>query len=274
MSPPFRSPGLESPEQQLADRVRILGLTSALMILLGWGFYFYPFDNLLDGSGTPWGGDFPTFYIAGRMVLKHDLAQLYDVAEQQRRLQLLIPGIDPAYCIPYRYPPAFGLVMTPLAALPYGIASTLFAVMSAGLCGGSIALLVRATGLASGRWRATAWWGAATAPIVLEAIIGGQLSPIVVAVATGTCVLLHAGRPAAAGAVLALALYKPNVLALFGLICILRYPRMLWGALPAGLAWCALNVWLVGFDGALKYLELGRELALNDWSIQAPAHKL
>ena len=265
---------VETPEQKLSDRVRIIGAATGVLILLGWGLYFYPFDNLLDASGTPWGGDYPTFYIAGRMVLESDLTPLYDVAEQQRRLQQLIPGIDPRYCIPYRYPPALGLVMAPLAAVPYVWSSSLFALLSLALIGYAIAILVRATGLAAGRWKATAWWGAATAPIVLEPIIGGQLSPIAVAIAATVAVLLHGGRQAAAGAVLALALYKPNVLALFGLICVLRFPRMLWGAIPVGALWCAANVWLVGVDGMLDYLRLGRELALNDWTIQAPAHKL
>lgn len=268
------SADLETPEQKLSDRVRIVGGATGLLILICWTLYFLPFDDLLDRGGTPWGGDYPTFYLAGRMVVENDLGPLYDVAEQQRRLQRLLPGIDPSYCLPYRYPPVFAAAMAPLAGLSYVVSSAIFVVGGLALIVASIALLMRTTGLAATSWRNTAWWGAATAPLALEPIISGQLSPLAVAIAAGTVALLHGGRQAAAGAVLALALYKPNVLALFGVICVLRYPRMLWGALPIGALWTAANVALVGVDGFVGYLQLGRQLALDDWSIQAPAHKL
>ncbi len=265
---------IETPDQKLADRVRLIGGATGIVILLGWLAWFYPFDNLLDRSGTPWGGDYPTFYIAGRMAVEGDLSRLYDVAEHQRRLQQLAPGIDPAYCLPYRYPPAFALLMAPLAVFPYTVSSALFLILCLALVVASVALLMRATGLATTRWRVTAWWGAATAPVVLEPIIGGQLSPLAVAIVAATAALLKNGKPLAAGAVLALALYKPNVLALFGLICVLRYPRMIiGGAMVVGL-WGLVSVCLVGVDGTIGYLRLGSQMALDDWSIQAPAHKL
>lgn len=264
----------ETPEQKLADRVRLIGAATAVLILLGWLAWFYPFDNLLDLSGTPWGGDFPTFYIAGRMMNEGNLSQLYDTAEHQRRLQALAPGIDPAYCLPYRYPPAFALVMAPWGWLPYAGSSTLFALVSIVLVLVSIAILLHTNDVGHSRWRTTAWWGAATAPLVLESIISGQLTPIALIIVAVTVMLLNRDRQIAAGAVLALALYKPNVLALFGLVCLLRYPRMVLGGAPVAALWGLASLLLVGVEGTLGYLRLGSQLALDDWSIQAPPHKM
>jgi hypothetical protein len=264
----------ETPKQKLADRVRVIGVATALAIVLGCGLNYLPFDDLLDRGGIPWGGDFPTYYIAGSMAAEGDLRQLYDAAEHQRRIRQLFPGISPLYCLPYRYPPMLAAVMAPMALLSYAQSSTLFALVSVALILGSIALLMRTTGLAATNWRSTAWWGAVTAPVVLEPIIGGQLSPVALMIVAATVALLHGGRQSLAGAVLALSLFKPNVLALFGVVCVLRYPRMLLGAVPVGLVWLAANVMVVGVDGTLAYLHLGSQLALDEWSIRAPAHKL
>lgn len=268
------SPTVETPEQKLADRVRLIAAATCVLILLGSLLYFLPFDDLIDRGGVPLGGDFPTYYIAGSMAVEGNLEQLYDVGEHQRRIRQLFPGINPLYCLPYRYPPMVAALMAPWGLLSYPLASSLFTLASVLLVLGSIALLIRITGLSQTRWRATVWWGAATAPVVLEPIIGGQMSPVAMMIVAATAALLHGGRQAAAGAVLALSLYKPNVLVLFGAVCVLRYPRMLLGAVPVGMLWLAANVMVVGVEGTLDYFRLGSRLALEEWSIQAPAHKL
>ena len=69
------------------------------MVTVGWIVWFFPYDDLLDLSGTPLGADYAMFYVAGQLVTDGSADQLYDQAEHQRRLQALFPGIDERVCL-------------------------------------------------------------------------------------------------------------------------------------------------------------------------------
>jgi len=86
--------------------------------------------------------------------------------------------------------------------------------------------------------------------------------------------LLRRERFFLAGAVLALAAYKPNLLALVILGCVVRYPRLLRGLVPAlvllGLLACVPGGW----DGCRGYLTFGSQMAVSSWDVETPAWKL
>ena len=112
--------------QVLAERLQFLATAMAIVFLVVWAAWFFPFDDLLDRRGTPLGADYAMFYVAGRVVLNGTANELYDQAEHQQRLAAIFPGIDRSFCLPYRYPPFVALLMAPLAALPYPISYALF----------------------------------------------------------------------------------------------------------------------------------------------------
>jgi hypothetical protein len=104
-------------------------------------------------------------------------------------------------------------------------------------------------------------------PVVWEVVLGGQWSLFTLAIVAATTYLLDRGRPAWAGAVLACALFKPTALVFFAAGLVLRRPRMLVGAIPAGLALAGVSALVVGVEGLADYGRLGSRLAAGRWDV-------
>jgi hypothetical protein len=188
----------------------------------------------------------------------------------QERLHHLFPGIDPQFALPYRYPPIVALLMAPLASLPYrrihvhGLASAW-----AGL-----RLLIRETVQLSRVDRRLCYLALFACPVVLETWIGGQASLFAFLIVCAGIVLMQRERYAWAGAVWALAAYKPNVLLLVVIGCILFRPRVLWGLVPVGAIMFAATWWTVGWEGIVAYVELTLQLAGRPWDVETPFWKV
>lgn len=274
-----------SSSRQIADRVLFLARSMGLVFLLGWIAWFWPFDDLLDRQGTPFGADFSMFYVAGQIAADGDWEHLYDQTEHQRRLHQLFPGLAPGFCLPFRYPPVVALAMSSLARLPYAMAWGLFTLLSATAAFGALRWLGRGAcvrpfpsvrtspGIARGSWRKTALWASIGWPVLLEVLIGGQASLLALLIAVASSVLLANGRPVAAGATVALSAYKPNVLALFAIGITIRYPRVILGAIPVLAAFLALSS-LSGTERLAEYGSLTRNLASQSWDVETPYWKV
>ena len=263
------------PADALAARLRFIASAILVIFPVGWLAWFYPYDDLLDRSGTPLGADYTMFYVAGQLVADGDTAQLYDQAEHQRRLQALFPGIDEQFCLPYRYPPFVAQLMAPLASLPYQVSFAVFLGISLAALTAAMWLLSRHLSLLHGRHRMAAVVTIVGWPVVLETLIGGQASMLAVLIVSGVIVCWQRQRWALAGAVLALALYKPNVLGLFAVGCLLYQPKLLRGALPVAIGLAALSLATVGYEGLLKYSALStptgeRSLGCRDTAVEGP----
>lgn len=258
----------------LPERVRFFSAAMICMFVTAWLSWFWPFDNLLDRSETPLGADFAMFYVAGQAVRSGVPEHLYNEAENQRNLQALIPGIAPVYCLPYRYPPFVAALISPLTRLPYLAAFAAFALASVIAMIGSVRLLgTRLSVLQATGWRplllAVFGW-----PVTLEILIGGQASLFAVAICAGVCVLHRDGRLIAAGAVLALAAYKPNVLAILGLGLIVRSPRMLLGTIPVLALLAAAGCVATGWDRLTEYAHILTRLSSDQWNVESPWWKV
>jgi hypothetical protein len=261
-------------KQAFIERARFISTVLLSLFLLGWALWFWPYDDLLDRSGTPLGADFSMFYVAGQMTVAGETAQLYDQAAHQERLHDLFPGIDPQFALPYRYPPIVALLVAPLACLPYSLAIAVF--MAAGLAAGAAGLwlLVRETGHWSHINRRLCYLSLFGWPVVLETWIGGQASLFAFLIVCTGIVLMQRERYAWAGAVWALAAYKPNVLLIVVIGCILFRPRVLQGLIPVGAIMLALTWWAVGWEGIATYIELTLQLAGRPWDVETPFWKV
>ena len=259
---------------RLAERVQFIASAMLIIFPVGWFLWFYPYDDLLDRSGTPLGADYTMFYVAGQIVADGATDQLYDQAEHQRRLHAQLPGLDEEFCLPFRYPPFVALLMVPLAQLPYALSYAVFlsASVSALFC--ALWLLRGELTILRGLERKTILIAVAGWPVVLETWIGGQASFFAVLIASAVIVCWRRQQWALAGALLALALYKPNVLALFAVAGLLYRPQMLRGAIPAGIALIALSLAIVGFDGLVEYASLSTQLASGAWDVATPYWKV
>ena len=249
----------------------LCGRATLLVFLIGWVSWTYPWDDFLDRSGTPLGADYAMFYVAGQVVLDGDADHLYDQAEHQRRLHELFPGVDPAFCLPFRYPPFVALLMAPLAALPYPASFCAFLAISLIAWGAALAILARHLQSLRGAWRRPVLWAILGWPVAWETLLGGQAALIGLAILCAGVALLRRERFFLAGVVLALAAYKPNLLALVIIGCVVRYPRLLRGLVPTlgllGLLACVPGGW----DVCRGYLAFGSQMAVSSWDVETPA---
>lgn len=243
-------------------------------LLTAWIANFRPFDDLVDRAGTPLGADYGVFYLPGRMVLEGRPQDLYSHEAQQRALHELFPTLDPGDWLPFRYPPWVAAAMAPLAALPYVASFVLFTTLSLGALLVAWRMLVRRLTWLDPTWRTTMLFALLGWPIVWETLLGGQSSLFSLAILCTTAALADTRRFTAAGAVLAFAVFKPNALMWFGLGYVLRYPRLLRGAIPIGLALAAISVATVGWQGMLDYVQLGTRLAAGGWDFETDAAKV
>ncbi len=257
----------------VASRIQFLGLATGIVFLLTWFLNFAPWNDLLDKQGTPLGGDFCMFYLGGQIVAEGDVARLYDLEEHHQRLRTLFPSLGKDDLLPYRYPPVVAGATSPLARLPFAWSWGLFAICSLGLAifswfglqhwQGANTPLMKSAALALCGW-----------PVALEVIVGGQASFFALAIAVGTVLLIDKKQQPLAGAVLAFALYKPNVLVFFVLGCLLRFPRLLWGFIPVATLLALGCLATAGWEGCLNYVQLGQSLVQTSWEIPTPFWKI
>lgn len=258
----------------LSERVRFMAGGLLTLFLLGWTCWFFPFDDLLDRSGTPLGADYAMFYVAGSVVADGNFEKLYDQGEHQQRLQALFPNIDPQFCLPYRYPPVVAVLAAPLSRLPYAWSFAVFSAGSLAAWFGSLALLSRNLPVLQGRHRGWLLCAAVAWPVAFETVLGGQASMLSLLIAVGCLIGLQRGNTVLAGALLALACCKPNVLLLFGLGAIVYRPRLLLGAVPVGLVLVGIGVVGAGWEITLEYANLATSLATTSWTVETPPWKV
>jgi hypothetical protein len=265
---------VRSPNRILSERIQFVACAILVLFFAGWIGWFFPFDDLLDQSGTPLGADFSMFYVAGQVVLDGAGEQLYEQAEHQRRLQQLFPAIDPSFALPYRYPPCVATLMVPLAALPYALAYAVFFALSSAAWWAAARQLVSACPELRVAWQRSLRWAILGWPVALETLVGGQASMFALLITVSVYVLLRHQQVVLAGAILALAAYKPNVLALLALGCMFRFPQMLKGFLPVAAGIGLLCLVPAGWEGLLQYRELTANLATQSWDVATPIWKV
>ena len=258
--------------QETAKLFRFAGIVSLILGLTAWLAWFYPFDDIIDKSGTPLGGDYVMLYVAGQVIASGQAESLYDDQKNQFRSAALFPNMDPSNSWPFRYPPTVAALMAPLSLLPFTWSYALFF---------SIQLLILYFGLFFFRndflvlQSQPEWlWAIAGSPIIVEIFIGGQLSLIALLCGLGFAHSFRKNNDFVAGAVLALALYKPNVLALFTLGCLVARPKLLFGFVTTTIIGVLIALLSSGVEGLLEYLRIGIHLASSTWSVEPPQWKV
>lgn len=252
-------------------RFRFAGIVTMVLGFAGWVAWFYPFDDLVDRSGTPLGGDYVMLYVAGQTVAAGQAQTMYDDGLNQHRSSALFPSMDPLESWPYRYPPTVAACMSALAQLPFASSFAVFFCLQLALLLTALAMWRRNFAcINSGHWL----WAIAGCPLMIEVLIGGQASLLALVVVLGFSYLLLAKYDVAAGAVLALALYKPNVLVLFILGCLWVRPQLLRGFLPAVIVGVVIALATGGWSLLAEYVHLSTHLATSAWSLETPYWKV
>jgi hypothetical protein len=253
-------------------RFKFAGQVTLGVALVGWIAWFWPLNDLVDRSGTPLGGDYVMLYVAGQVVADGQADKLYDDALNQQRSSRLFPGMDARESWPFRYPPTVATAMVPLSQLPLASSYGLFLCLQLGLLALSLRWIYLNFSILQQR---SGWlWAIVGSPLVLESLIGGQVSLLALACLTGFIHFWKRDRHALAGCLLALTLYKPNVAAMLVLAALVVRPRMLVGFVPTAVVGLLIALATTGWSGIMEYVGLATQLASSAWSLETPYWKV
>ncbi|MGE5270317.1 MAG: glycosyltransferase family 87 protein [Thiohalocapsa sp.] len=170
------------------------------ILLVSSALYGLAYFAFATGRGWPAGfGDSFALWSWGRFVVEHPPATIYDAAAL--RTAQLAMGLAPGGSYPFAYPPTFMLVIWPLGQVPGWL--SLVALMAVSLPLYLWASLGR-------RWRGSALVAALAAPTTAITIVSGQSGFLAAGLLAGG-LRLAASHPRAAGALLALLTYKPQL---------------------------------------------------------------
>jgi len=241
-----------------APRDRATPFTRERVRNYAWIFLVFGFGSIVVAAvlgdfprvlgGQPLLPDYLAHWTGGRMVLDGRLAELYDPAVQAHLQHAEIPGYDGLSW--FVSPPFAALLYLPFAWLPYGASALVWLSLSVAL--GALAL----------RWVRPLLFGDLAgesrlftvaflaSPAVFEVLGAGQDSVLLVLVWVAGLRLLVDGRQGAAGAVLSLGLFKPQLLCLVPLLFVMRRQ---WRALAAfagvGLLLALISLLVFGIAG-------------------------
>ena len=221
-------------------------------LMLGFGFVR---NKPLTLSAAPFGGDFIEFHTAGRILNDYGPHRLYDFQLQDKLLHEYLPD----FSLPFVTPPYVAVLFAPLAHLPLKLAYLIWVVVSVALYLGAINLVLRLVAVPR---RITYLICLGFPPFLMLVLAGGQISAIGCFILALWLFLMKRDREFLAGCALGLLLYKPTLVVfivpalLFG-----RKLRTLIGfATMAGLL-ATLSIWMLGFDGLLRYVAVLREFS-------------
>ena len=205
------------------ERVRLVAITLLIASVAGFALLVATANGVIDRQGRPLGTDFSNVYAAGTYVLDGNPVAPFDPPQQYAREQALFGKATPFYG--WHYPPYFLFVASLLAEMPYGLALTVWQAVTLALYLLIVWLIVSPSPGAAKKGDLLLL--ALAFPAVLINVGHGQNGFLTAALIGGALVALPS-RPALAGILFGLLIYKPQ----FGLLIPL--------ALLAGAHWRAI----------------------------------
>jgi hypothetical protein len=213
-------------------------------------------------------GDFILFYTGSQILLDGKAESLYDLKvqkEYQERFDIRIRP-DP---LPYNHPAYELLLFLPLARLSYTSAFMAWGIVNIFLVA-SIVCLLSAT-VNRGNKTLAALLCAAFFPVTAT-LWHGQDSILSTFLAAAVLVNLRCGRDTLAGTVLALGLYKPQlVLPIALILAIHRRWKVILPFMVAGGILVCISIAMTGWPGAIQYVRLLSWINQTHYTID-PAH--
>lgn len=210
--------------------------------------------SVLSGSGAETaagrlGGDLPSFWGAGRVVVEGNAAALYTWEAQHSAQAGLFPTDAEDGALWFAYPPFVALAYAPLALLPFRAAYVVHTLLMAAAVALGVHLLGRDLERVR-RYHVAALAGALCFYPMLRAVGGAQNTPVTFLILAATLHLAVRGRDLQAGLVLGLLAFKPQLAIVpVGLFLVGRRPLVVLGAAATGIALygAAAAVWGPGW---------------------------
>lgn len=199
--------------------------------------------------------DFTIFYAAGRMVRNGQAASLYDLGAQYRAQQEFAPDVRIRQAaLPYNHPPFEALLFVPFTFVRYLPAYGIWTVLNLAMLAMSLALLRKHFAEIGNLSPALLGLAAAGFFPIAMGIIQGQDSILLLLITVLAMVAAAEGRDVAAGAVLALGLFKFHLMVPLVLMVATKRPRLIVGFVPVALALAGVSAAMVGWQGTLDYV--------------------
>jgi hypothetical protein len=199
--------------------------------------------------------DFTIFYSAGRMVRNGQTASLYDLGAQYREQKEFAPDVRIRQAaLPYNHPAFEALLFVPFTLVGYLPAYGIWTALNLAMLATSLALLRKH--FAEIRSIPPALLGLAAAgffPIAMG-IMQGQDSILLLLITVLAMVAAAEERDVAAGAVLALGLFKFHLMVPLVFIVAAKRPRVLIGFVPVALTLTGVSAAMVGWYGTIDYV--------------------
>jgi Glycosyltransferase family 87 len=213
-------------------------------------------------------GDFIIFYTGSQILLDGKAESLYDLKvqkEYQERFDIRIRP-DP---LPYNHPAYELLLFLPLARLSYTSAFIVWGIVNIFTVAGIVCLL--SSTVNPGNKTLAALLCAAFFPVTAT-LWHGQDSILSTFLAAAVLVNLRCGRDTLAGTVLALGLYKPQLVFPIALILAIhrRWKVILPFMVVGGILVC-ISIAMTGWSGAIQYVRLLSWINQTHYTID-PAH--
>jgi hypothetical protein len=225
---------------------------AALLLLLGAAFTVLAMQLgqlAINSSGMP---DFPTFYVAGKILREGQSARLYDIKLEREIEHEILPGGAP---IIYDHPPFHALPFALLAELSYPHAFIVWGGLNLFI----FALILYLLPQTGSRLKGNEFlvWLAVCIPLVAGVVLLGQDTLFFAVIFILAFLALKRKREYVAGFVLGLGLFRFEIMLPFAFIFLLRRRwKVLAGFSIASLAALLVSLAMVGWQGLLDYAHL------------------
>jgi alpha-1,2-mannosyltransferase len=211
--------------------------------------------------GRPLGGDFVGFYTIGKILNTYPPARIYDLELVVRLQHEILPSMAGTQMLVFGQAPYIAWLFRPFALLPYAWAYVVWLGFSAALFAAGLGTLFAALGLKRADRQTGFLLALSSTPFLFETWIGGQMAAVVFFIWALFFWCLQHDRRFLAGAVLALCLFKPTLMALPAALLFVAGRWRVASGLATGSALLALiSVATVGADGFRAWAKI---LTLN-----------
>lgn len=205
-------------------------------------------------------GDFTAFYTAARIIGSGNAHRLYDLELQTQVQQELLQPHGWTFSgglLPYVNPPLFAMLLVFLSFMPLAWASHFWNIVNIVLVLVSVKLLLRQRQEQSNRDFVAASLIVFSFFPVLQGLVNGQSSFLVLFILTLTYLALKSNRDHLAGAILALGLVKPQLVIVVAVVMLYCRRWRVVLAFGIGSLLVLLTSWVtIGTGGVAQYIKL------------------
>jgi hypothetical protein len=239
----------------------MVGLSGTFLYLILSIFYNnLPLENgFVMRNGMLLGGDFITFYVAGKMY-STDPSQLYDLVRQKEVRTLMLGASSTALNgeLPFVYPPLIAVLFSALANLSFSEAYIAWSVLALLVSFSSFFVVLCHLRRHQVLFLCAAFIVlAGYFPFSMNSILGGQLSWIGFSLICWVFFMFEWDKPFLAGLLMSLSYYKPPLFLLALIVFLFTQGRyFFWGFFSGATILVMLTIWAVGLPGLASYIGL------------------